>query len=71
MSKPPLKVIRAGGAVVNISSVAATIAFPGISAYSATKSAVADIVTEADREVEALIRNRLAGARPEDGSTNR
>jgi 3alpha(or 20beta)-hydroxysteroid dehydrogenase len=29
-----------GGAVVNISSVAATIAFPGISAYSATKSAV-------------------------------
>lgn len=30
----------AGGAVVNISSVAATIAFPGIAAYSATKSAV-------------------------------
>lgn len=30
----------AGGAVVNVSSVAATIAFPGISAYSATKSAV-------------------------------
>ncbi|NYE95260.1 NAD(P)-dependent dehydrogenase (short-subunit alcohol dehydrogenase family) [Psychromicrobium silvestre] len=29
-----------GGAVVNISSVAATIAFPGISGYSATKSAV-------------------------------
>ncbi len=29
-----------GGAVVNIASVAATIAFPGISAYSATKSAV-------------------------------
>ena len=29
-----------GGAVVNISSVAATIAFPGISAYSGTKSAV-------------------------------
>jgi 3alpha(or 20beta)-hydroxysteroid dehydrogenase len=29
-----------GGAVVNISSVAATIAFPGIAAYSATKSAV-------------------------------
>ncbi|MCU1683361.1 MAG: oxidoreductase [Amycolatopsis sp.] len=29
-----------GGAVVNISSVAATIPFPGISGYSATKSAV-------------------------------
>jgi NAD(P)-dependent dehydrogenase (short-subunit alcohol dehydrogenase family) len=29
-----------GGSVVNISSVAATIAFPGISVYSATKSAV-------------------------------
>ncbi len=29
-----------GGAVVNISSVAATIAFPGISCYSATKSGV-------------------------------
>ncbi|RIJ79102.1 SDR family oxidoreductase [Nakamurella silvestris] len=29
-----------GGSVVNISSVAATIAFPGISGYSATKSAV-------------------------------
>lgn len=29
-----------GGAVVNISSVAATIAFPGIAGYSATKSAV-------------------------------
>ncbi len=30
----------AGGAIVNIASVAATIAFPGISGYSATKSAV-------------------------------
>jgi 3alpha(or 20beta)-hydroxysteroid dehydrogenase len=30
----------AGGAVVNISSVAATIPFPGIAGYSATKSAV-------------------------------
>ncbi|AJT41709.1 SDR family NAD(P)-dependent oxidoreductase [Psychromicrobium lacuslunae] len=29
-----------GGSVVNVSSVAATIAFPGISGYSATKSAV-------------------------------
>ncbi|MGY6653547.1 SDR family NAD(P)-dependent oxidoreductase [Amycolatopsis sp. TRM77291] len=29
-----------GGAVVNIASVAATIAFPGIAGYSATKSAV-------------------------------
>src|ERR1700756_2340094 len=29
-----------GGAIVNIASVAATIAFPGIAVYSATKSAV-------------------------------
>ena len=34
---------------------------------AATKSAVADIVTEADREVEALIRARLTEARPGDG----
>ncbi|WP_460775821.1 inositol monophosphatase family protein [Microbacterium sp. GXF7504] len=34
---------------------------------AATKSAVADIVTEADREVEALIRSRLDAARPDDG----
>lgn len=34
---------------------------------AATKSAVADIVTEADREVEALVRSRLAAARPDDG----
>ena len=30
----------AGGAIVNVASVAATIAFPGIAIYSATKSAV-------------------------------
>lgn len=36
-------------------------------AIAATKSALADIVTEADREVEALIRARLAAARPGDG----
>ncbi|MBB4138302.1 inositol monophosphatase family protein [Microbacterium invictum] len=36
-------------------------------AIAATKSALADIVTDADREVEALIRARLAGARPGDG----
>ena len=29
-----------GGAIINIASVAATIAFPGIAGYSATKSAV-------------------------------
>jgi NAD(P)-dependent dehydrogenase (short-subunit alcohol dehydrogenase family) len=29
-----------GGAIINVASVAATIAFPGIAAYSATKSAV-------------------------------
>ena len=36
-------------------------------AIAATKSALADIVTEADREVEALIRSRLEAARPDDG----
>lgn len=34
---------------------------------AATKSSMADIVTDADREVEALIRRRLADARPGDG----
>ncbi|MBB2976655.1 myo-inositol-1(or 4)-monophosphatase [Microbacterium endophyticum] len=36
-------------------------------AIAATKSAVADIVTEADREVESLIRDRLKAQRPNDG----
>ncbi|WP_405373748.1 MULTISPECIES: inositol monophosphatase family protein [unclassified Microbacterium] len=36
-------------------------------AVAATKSALADIVTDADREVEALIRARLENDRPEDG----
>ncbi|MDN3311148.1 inositol monophosphatase family protein [Microbacterium oryzae] len=36
-------------------------------AIAASKSTLADIVTEADREVETLIRSRLAEARPEDG----
>lgn len=35
-------------------------------AIAATKSALADIVTEADREVEALVRARLAESRPAD-----
>lgn len=39
-SMRPGGVAGKGGAVVNISSVAATIAFPAISGYSATKSAV-------------------------------
>lgn len=34
---------------------------------AATKSSMADIVTDADREVEALIRRRLEDARPRDG----
>lgn len=36
-------------------------------AVAATKSSLADIVTEADREVEQLIRDRLAAVRPDDG----
>lgn len=36
-------------------------------AIAATKSSIADIVTEADREVEDLIRGRLAAERPDDG----
>lgn len=36
-------------------------------AITATKTALADIVTEADREVEDLIRTRLAAERPDDG----
>src|SRR6478736_9807693 len=34
---------------------------------AATKSAIADIVTEADREVEQFIRARIAAERPGDG----
>lgn len=34
---------------------------------AATKSTLADIVTDADREVESLIRERLRSARPDDG----
>ena len=34
---------------------------------AATKSTLVDIVTEADREVEQLIRDRIAAARPDDG----
>lgn len=34
---------------------------------AATKSTLADIVTEADREVEVLIRRRITEARPHDG----
>jgi myo-inositol-1(or 4)-monophosphatase len=34
---------------------------------AATKSSVEDIVTEADRETELLIRSRVADARPQDG----
>lgn len=34
---------------------------------AATKSTLADIVTDADREVESLIRERLRTARPDDG----
>lgn len=40
----------AGGAIVNIASVAATIAFPGISGYSATKSAVDRLTRVAAQE---------------------
>ncbi|MGO1855443.1 MAG: inositol monophosphatase family protein, partial [Microbacteriaceae bacterium] len=36
-------------------------------ALAATKTTLADIVTEADREVEALIRSRLDVERPGDG----
>lgn len=34
---------------------------------AATKSSVNDVVTAVDREVEAMLRSRIAGARPTDG----
>ena len=40
-----------GGAIVNVASVAATIAFPGIAVYSATKSAVDRLTRVAAMEV--------------------
>jgi len=36
-------------------------------AVAATKSTIVDVVTEADREVEELVRGRIADARPQDG----
>ena len=49
-----------GGAVINIASVAATIAFPGIGGYSATKSAV-DRLTRVGRDGVRQARLRGAG----------
>lgn len=43
-----------GGAIVNIASVAATIAFPGIAAYSASKSAVERLTKVAAAEAGRL-----------------
>ena len=43
-----------GGSIVNIASVAATIAFPGIAIYSATKSAVDRLTRVAAQESGAL-----------------
>jgi 3alpha(or 20beta)-hydroxysteroid dehydrogenase len=43
-----------GGAVINVASVAATIAFPGIAGYSATKSGVDRLTRVAARESGAL-----------------
>src|ERR1700686_4444106 len=43
-----------GGAVINVSSVAATIAFPGIAGYSATKSAVDRLTRVAAMETGTL-----------------
>src|SRR5437016_12950954 len=40
-----------GGAVINVASVAATIALPGIAGYSATKSDVDRLTTVATKEV--------------------
>ena len=56
-----------GGAVINVSSVAATIAFPGIAGYSATKSAVDRLTRVAAMETrQARLRRarqlRLPGA---------
>jgi 3alpha(or 20beta)-hydroxysteroid dehydrogenase len=50
----PGGIAGSGGAVVNIASVAATIAFPGIGGYSATKSAVDRITRVAAAESGAL-----------------
>lgn len=44
----------AGGAIVNVASVAATIAFPGIAGYSASKSAVDRLTRVAAQEAGAL-----------------
>ncbi|MBN9182339.1 MAG: SDR family oxidoreductase [Microbacterium sp.] len=47
---PPGGTAGAGGAIVNVASVAANIAFPGIAAYSASKSAVVRLTKVAAAE---------------------
>ena len=47
----PAALAGPGGAIVNVASVAATIAFPGIAVYSATKSAVDRLTRVAAVEV--------------------
>lgn len=69
----------AGGSIINIASVAATIAFPGISIYSATKSAVDRLTRVAAMEsgklgygvrvnclYPGLVPNRMGAALAED-----
>ena len=41
-----------GGSIINVASVAATIAFPGIAVYSATKSGVDRLTNSCDRPEE-------------------
>jgi len=67
MTTPPADLLPLA---VDIAREAGALAYArrraGVS-IAATKSAVADIVTDADREVETLIRQRLDAARPGDG----
>ena len=54
--KHAFRAMRAGGgAIINVASVAATIAFPGISGYSATKSAVDRLTRVAAVESESSV----------------
>ena len=63
-----------GGSIVNVSSVAATIAFPGIAVYSATKSAVDRLTRVAAGGRSGSSRRRRDGhvaVRPTHSRTNR
>lgn len=65
MAQPEDLLQLARGIAIEAGDLAARRRAEGVS-IAGSKSSLADIVTEADREVEALIRSRIEAARPQD-----